>query len=182
MIRRREVIGSLGLSALGLSTIIGALSSCARDPAAKLITKMMPDMDMKAIDGKTINFTKLGKPVIVHFFGLWCPTCAKDEPYWREAILHVKKLGIEIIEVHVGKVPNNFGSINEWYAKLPPEYQLTTIYDEDRKLTDAIGIPGTPSTLILNDKGKIIDHAWALKSSRTARLFSRKVMDILKLY
>jgi thiol-disulfide isomerase/thioredoxin len=177
MIKRRDFILSLGLPAA-----LGLFPACARDPAAKLITKMMPDMDLKTIDGKTINFAKYGKPVILHFFGLWCPTCAKDEPYWHEAILHVKKLGVEIIEVHVGKVPEEYISINDWHKKLPPEYQLTTIYDENRQFTDAVGIPGTPSILILNEKGKIIDHAWALKSSRTARIFARKVMDILKLY
>lgn len=156
------------------------LASCAQDPGAKLIGKQVPDLKVKAIDGKEYQIGQLKRPAVFHFFGLWCPTCLKDRENWQAAAKQIAKMPeIEFLTFHVGKVPDMYGSINDWYEKIDNDLKTPMIYDESKTVFDAMKIPGTPSTLLIDSGGRIIEHCWDLKSKRGVHTFIVKTKEVL---
>lgn len=172
MIGRREFAISFILA--------GALNGCAQDPGSRLIGKHLSDLKVKTLDGREINISQLNKPAVFHFFGLWCGTCLKDRDNWNEAARQLAKINdIEFLTFHVGEAPKKYGSIEEWYSKTDKDLQTAFIYDEKREVFNALKIPGTPSTLLIDSGGRIIEHCWDLKSMRGVNAFIRKTKDML---
>ena len=177
---RREFAKIIGKTTvgIGLSAPLLSLGACGGDNAADLMGTVMPNIEVKSLNGESFNLAHINSPAIIHFFGLWCAPCLKDEENWNEVIrLFEKYKGIKVLAIHTGEAPKSFGSIEKWYAKQPKDLQIPVVYDSNAKIASMISIPGYPSTLVVDATGKIVDHSWAFKSKRGARLFVRRVTD-----
>ena len=161
-----------------LTPSIFGLVACQKDPAHILMGKSVSFIKATTIDGDEIDFSKFHKPILVRFFGLWCAPCLADEKYWMEAVSEIRqKRDMDIIEIHVGEVPTDSMNLHEWTAQRPKIAHIPIIYDKDKVITNALQIPGTPSILLIDSNGKIIDHSWPLKSSRNAKIFAQRVTE-----
>ncbi len=158
----------------------GLLASCAQDPGAKLIGKQVPDLKVTSLDNHEYRLSQLEKPAVFHFFGLWCPTCLKDRENWNDTARQLAKINdIEFLTFHVGEAPEKYGTIQDWYSKIDKDLQSPLIYDDKKQVFDAMKIPGTPSTLLIDSGGRIIEHCWDLKSKRGVKSFLRKTKEML---
>jgi thiol-disulfide isomerase/thioredoxin len=92
-----------------------------------------------------------GQPVILHFWATWCPYCKKLQPKLVELQEKYKASGVEIVAI----------SFNEDDDALPQDsitnrgYTFKTAVNGD-KVAKTYGVRGTPTTLFIDRKGKII--------------------------
>ena len=171
---KREIM--LGMGALCLNT------SCGKDPAHVLIGTYLPHSIWQTIDGKTIDIANLKKPLILHFFGLWCSSCIVDMDNWHAALEKLNKIqDIEVISVHTGSVPERFGTLKKYYEDLDPSLKTLLVDDANEKIAQSMQIPGFPSTLHVDSGGRIIEHSWGLGSPRGVNNFLMKTDEIFGL-
>ncbi len=171
---KREIM--LAMGALGLNT------ACGQDPAHVLYGTYLPHSIWQTIDGKTIDIANLKKPLILHFFGLWCNGCISDMANWHEALRKLNKISeISVISVHSGSVPESFGSLKKYYDELDPSLKTPLIDDANEAIAKSMQIPGFPSTLHIDSGGRVVEHSWALGSPRGVKSFLMKTDKIFGL-
>lgn len=118
----------------------------------------LPSVNLKTIDGKTINTAELsndGKPFIIDFFATWCKPCNRE----LSAIAEVyedwqKETGVKLVAVSTDKAQNadkvaNLVEENAW----PYE---TVILDVNEEFKKSLGGQMIPFTLIVDGKGNIV--------------------------
>jgi peroxiredoxin len=174
---RRQVT----LSIAGIGALNG-LVACGQDPAHVLIGKQVPNLVLTSIDGKKYDIANMKKPMILHFFGLWCSTCHADKENWEAVLKELNKISeIQIISIHSGKVPKQYDSLEKWNNKLDDNLKTPLIADFDNKISDTFPIPGYPSTLHVDSGGRIVEHSWQLRSHRGVKAFLMKTDKIFGL-
>lgn len=169
------------VSSLGLLTLAG----CGKDPATAMHGRTLPSLPASLIDGTGINLATLGRKSIIRFWGLWCGPCRIDEPFWDEVVQALKRdrvdgVDFDLLSVHIGLAPRGGPSLAAWAAQRAAEVSIPIVDDRTQRLTHAIGVPGTPLTLVVDDTGRIQDHVWAFKSSRGAARFVSKMRKFME--
>jgi thiol-disulfide isomerase/thioredoxin len=175
---RRHTLSLLAVTGSGF-----ALAGCRGDPADALIGKAMPALSVTALSGERFNLAELGRPALIRFWGLWCAPCLRDEPNWRSAVEHIRTdkdlKDMVIVSVHVGEAPKQGPSLARWAERQPRESAIPVVDDARREVFDAVGVPGTPCTLLVDAGGTIEGHSWTLRHARGARAFVGKVRTVL---
>ncbi|MBI2967213.1 MAG: TlpA family protein disulfide reductase [Bacteroidetes bacterium] len=118
---------------------------------------MLPLVNVKTTDGKTIKTEKFrnnGKLVFLCFWATWCGPCKKELNALSEVYDDwIKETGVKIIAVSIddsrssSKVPS-IVSGNGW------EFEI--YLDENSDLKRAMNVNMPPHAFILNDKGEIL--------------------------
>lgn len=158
----------------------GGLAACRGDAAHILIGMQVPRVTGTTTTGDAVAFDRLGKAALVRFWGLWCGPCVADEPYWEQVATALKRrTDLRVLSVHAGLAPAGGPSLAEWAAAQPPAAAVPVVDDRTRAVTDAFRIPGTPSTVLINAQGRVIEHSWAFRSDRGVRSFVRKIDYIM---
>ena len=110
-----------------------------------------PAFTLKNIDGKDVSLSDFrGKWVILDFWGSWCPWCIKGFPELKEAY---KKYGNELVIIGIDCKESE----EDWKAGVA-KYELpwVNVYNpQGSKLTEEYNVPGYPTKVIVDPKGKI---------------------------
>jgi AhpC/TSA family len=163
----------------------GAMAaSCQGDAASRLLGKALPTMKGVMSDGSGFDLGAIKLPAVIRVWGLWCPPCIVDEPHWQAVIRGLRTGphavdGLNVMAIHVGHAPRNGPTLQEWVAAQAPDIAVPQVNDASTRVMTAIGIPGTPSTLVVDAQGVVCDHAWQFRSDRGVRNFVRKVAALL---
>jgi thiol-disulfide isomerase/thioredoxin len=181
----RRSFNSLALAS-ALSGSFG-LSGCQGDAAASLSGKALPAIKGSYSDGAGFELSAIALPAIIRVWGLWCPPCLVDEPHWQAVVRALRTgpdavQGLNILAIHVGRPPSNGPSLEEWVRAQAPDIAVPQVDDVTNAIMTQIGIPGTPSTLIVDGNGIIKEHAWQFKNARGVANFVRKVPDVLRAF
>lgn len=116
----------------------------------------MPSVDVKTLDGQTINiqdYANNGKITIISFWATWCSPCKKEldaiaDMYedWQEDY-DVELLAITIdTQRALAKVPGMVESKG---------WEYTILSDSNQKLQQALNFQTVPQTFVLNAEGAI---------------------------
>ena len=158
----------------------GAAAGCRGDAAHVLMGMQVPRVRGTTSGGLGVDFSALGRAALIRFWGLWCGPCTRDEPYWQDVVRDLRgRADLTILTVHVGRPPADGPGLAEWAARQPPAVAVPVVDDASQAITTAFRIPGTPSTLLVDAGGRVVEHAWAFRSARGVRSFIRKVDYIL---
>ena len=120
--------------------------------------KSLPNIDVKTLQGKTINIQDLendGNPMVISFWATWCKPCKKElntiaEVYddWQEET-GVKLIAISIDDTRSMSKVAPYVNSSDW------NYEV--YLDSNSDLKRAMGVSTVPHTFLINGKGKI---AW----------------------
>lgn len=122
-----------------------------------LAQKSIPSVEVKTLDGKSINIqdiTKNGKIVVLSFWATWCKPCqleldAMNDLYedWKE------KYNVEIVAVTI--------DTQRALAKVGPMveskgWQHTILSDANQQLKNALNFQTIPQTFLLDVNGNVV--------------------------
>jgi len=124
---------------------------------SQLGNQTIPSVDLKTIEGKTINsntFTNNGKPMVINFWATWCKPCVREltniaDVYddWES------ETGVKIIAIstddsrsmsRVAPFVNGKGWSYEVYC------------DPNGDFKRAMNVPNVPHTFLVDGNGKIV--------------------------
>ncbi len=151
---KRVSISIIGISLL--SVFIGVFSllwfSLGQDPTyntSPLIGKPLPSLNLPLLNEETnLDLTTLqGKPFLLNIWATWCVTCAVEHGFLN----HLAKEGVRIIGLNY---KDDLFSAREWLNKYGSPYEKVLV-DQHGRGAIALGIFGTPETLLVDEKGII---------------------------
>jgi peroxiredoxin len=117
----------------------------------------LPSVNIKTLDGQTVNFQSLtndGKPIIISFWALWCKPCKKEldafnENYedWQE------ETGVKIYAISIDDARST--------AKVMPfvsgkDWEFDVLLDPNCDLKRAMNVNMIPHTFLIDGDGKIV--------------------------
>ncbi len=144
------------------------------------VSQIIPSVDIKTLDGKTINtasFDNNGDPIVISFWALWCKNCIKEleaisEIYedWQDET-NVKLIAISIDDSRNTSKLKPFVNTKGW------EYEI--YHDPNSDFKRALGINQIPHTFLLNGKNEIISEHVGYTDGQEEELFD-KIKKLIK--
>jgi len=143
---------------LAASTLVSACSSDNRKPASGM--KPVPQFTLPSLDGRTVAMKNLSnKVVVIDFWATWCGPCREEIPHLNKLYSDYKAQGLEIIGISMDDGPDG---VKEFVRQMRMEYPVGMGNDE---LAEQFGgIPGIPTTFIVDRKGNIVKKFVGLPS------------------
>jgi len=123
--------------------------------------KTLPSVNVKTLEGRSINVQELGKSgqiTVINFWATWCSPCKKEldavKDYYGE---WQEKYGVEFIAVSVDDA-RTAAKIPAMVQEKGWEYRI--LVDANRDFQTAANIVTVPHTFLLDTKGNIVfEHA-----------------------
>jgi len=106
----------------------------------------LPKIKALSIDNKEIELKSENKPLIIHFWGVWCPTCKLEAP-------NIDKIKDKIKTITIAVNSGSNQEIKEFMKK--NGYSFTVINDNSGVLAKKFNIQAYPTTLIYDKNGKL---------------------------
>lgn len=117
----------------------------------------LPNINVKTLDGKTLNMSELsnnGNPIIISFWATWCKPCVKEmttisDVYedWRE------ETGVLFVAISVDDART---SANVKPLVNGKGWEYMVLSDANQELKRAMNVNLIPHTFIVNGKGEIV--------------------------
>jgi len=123
--------------------VVANIVSYVRQP--KLASTSLPQLNVSLLDGSVYRLEK-GKPLVLHFWATWCPTC-KLEASNIEAIS--EKYNVLSIAVNSGETQKIQAYMKERGLTFP------VVNDSKGKLAEAFQVEAYPTTFIYDAQGEI---------------------------
>lgn len=125
--------------------VVANIMSYIRAP--KLDSDRVPNIEATLINGEMFESSTLqGKPLVIHFWATWCPTCRVE----ASAIESISKQ-YEVLSIAV-----NSGSDTELQTYLTKNnYHYRVINDTNGELSSRFKVEAFPTTFIYDGKGKL---------------------------
>lgn len=120
-------------------------------------TRKLPSVDMKTLDGQTINSSKFsndGKPIVISFWATWCTPCKKE----LSAIAEVysdwqKELGVKVIAISIDDSKTS-SKVKSTVDAKGWDYEVYLDINSDFKR--AMNVNNVPHTFVIDGKGNIV--------------------------
>ena len=119
--------------------------------------KLLPSVDVKTINGKSINISSIENnemPIVINFWATWCKPCKKElnniaEVYdeWQD------ETGVKIIAISIDDT-RSMSKVAPYVNSVGWEYEV--YLDPNGDLKRAMGVSTVPHTFLLNSKKEIV--------------------------
>lgn len=124
--------------------------------------------EMETIGTKKFNADEKADLIFIDFWASWCDPCRESFPYYEEKIKAQKKKKILFISVNLDDTKEKANG----FLKNHPQSHVT-IWDEKKKLMEALGFDSIPFLVIL-------DSGW--KEKEKIRGFNEKTKKRMNKY
>lgn len=146
-ISRRTLLASL--AAAGPATLLRA------DPLPLIPLPghvQAPDFALPDLDGRTHRLADYrGKPLLVSFWAVWCPSCRKEMPDLAALRKAVANDGIAVLAINIGDSVERIRAFLETH----PVPGLTVLRDSDKDVATAWHVIGLPSAFGVSPDGEL---------------------------
>ncbi|MDQ1326398.1 MAG: hypothetical protein QG564_1523 [Campylobacterota bacterium] len=141
--------------------IASSVISYIRKPI--LPSNILPNMESRLIDGNMFNQNEVsGKPLIVHFWGTWCPTCRLEAP-------NIQTISEKYTVLSIAVSSGSDEQIKQYMNEKNLNFKV--INDNEGKWKTAFRVEAFPTTFIYDGKGKL--QFAEVGYATTAGLFAR---------
>ena len=108
--------------------------------------KLLPDLQLTALDGKQFSLRKSGRPMVIEFWAPWCPHC-------MTTLSWMKKLDPTKVDVVAIAIESELKDVEKAARDLPIRGRVVMAGKEVRDAFD--GPPAIPTLLIADRNGAI---------------------------
>lgn len=142
------------------------VQSSAQEPAKSVAAV---DFTARDLDGKKVQLkTFLSKgPVLLDFWALWCVPCLKEMPQLQKLAEQYRKPGLTIIAINQDS-PSDQSKVKPFVKQ--KRYDFVVVLDEDKDLSKQFNVAVLPTTLLLDQNGKIVYSHTGYKPGDEAKL------------
>ncbi len=150
---------------LAIFTVAFAASSCGvgpmpdedGDPSVRAADASslpsVPDFSIEGMDGKAVtNADIAGKVVLLNFWATWCGPCKIEMPWFVDFQRKYKDQGFTVLAVSLDE--GGWDPVRAFAEKL--DFNFPVLLGDDATSNDFGGIHVLPTTLIVNQSGKIV--------------------------
>ena len=103
-----------------------------------------------ALDGAPVEVrAEAERPVVLHFWATWCPTCAVEEPSLERLAESMKDQPFSLLAVSVDE---NWDLVRQHF---PQGSKMTVLLDKERKAPQAYGTEKFPESFLIDRDGKV---------------------------
>ena len=117
----------------------------------------IPSVEVKTLDGKTINMSKIsndGKPIIITFWATWCKPCIKEHDALNDEYQDwVDETGVKLIAISIDNARSSKRVLPTVNGK---GWEFEVLLDENCDFKRAMNINVPPHTFIIDGKGNIV--------------------------
>lgn len=141
------------------TTLTGALLGCIILVSTALIPagKTLPHVDIKRLDGQTVNiqeYAKNGKITVLSFWATWCAPCKREldaiselYPEWQE------NYNVEVVAITI----DNARAISKVRPILEQKaWPFEILWDPNQELQQALNFETIPQTFVVDLNGEIV--------------------------
>ncbi len=136
--------------------LISMISALQAQEESKNYSKI-PAVDIKTLDGKTINTSVLnneGKPVIITFWATWCKPCLKEHDAINEVYGDwVEETGVKLYAISIDNARSSKSVMPLVNGK---SWEFEVLLDENSDFKRALNVNVPPHTFIANGDGQIV--------------------------
>lgn len=110
-----------------------------------------PDFALTDLNGEQHQLSEYkGQGVFVNFWGTWCKPCEKEFPLMEKQYQVYKDQGVEILAVNIAQSDYEVRQFAE-----QRNLKFPIVIDKDKSVMEAYNIRPLPTTLLVNQEGKI---------------------------
>ncbi len=140
----------------------------------------MQDFTLRTLDGKVVTWNDYkGKPVIINFWGSWCPPCRAEMPKLNELYKKYKEKGLIVLGINYGENPD---AAAKYLAANPIDYTVLYGLNDPIKETGALfsnwGGNGVPWNLFIDKTGKVSNWIFGYGQG-SERDIEKNILDII---
>lgn len=136
---------------------LAALMTLSFHAFSQTTTNALPNVQLKDINGKTVDTGKLsndGKPILICFWATWCAPCKKELNTYSDLYEKwAEETGVKIYAVSIDDQRTST-SVKPYINSVGWEYEI--LMDVNKAFFQALGGNTPPHTFLLNGKGEIV--------------------------
>ena len=141
---------------LSVSLLLGGLLAAATAWAAPPQPQVgdsveLPDITL--IDGRHRSAGHYqGKPMVVQYWAVWCPYCARQNPHLQQLWEQAEARGLEVLTISLDQ---DVAEVRHHMAERNYTFPVTM---QDQNLLDVFGKPGVvPKLYVIDARGRIAE-------------------------
>ncbi|MBC7385732.1 MAG: TlpA family protein disulfide reductase [Cryobacterium sp.] len=117
------------------------------------VGEVLPDLELKSLDGKSVRLSELkAKVIVLNFWATWCPPCVKEMPALEKLSETYGPKGLAVVGVSLDENPAEV--LNAFLKK--NGIHFPSYVDPDGKLADRFSVSGLPLTLVMDGNRKLL--------------------------
>ena len=136
--------------------MVQALQRFANPPKDRpeWIGRSMPDVRLSQLSGSAVSLGDLrGKPILLDFWGSYCPPCRRTTLHAQELANQYKSSGLTVLTLTQDSAQDAKMWIDRFHVNLP------VLLDPAGTAFKAFDVQGVPVTILIDAKGKVV-HYW----------------------
>ena len=136
----------LALATLGLSRALGAQALEIGAPA--------PEIDLPSLTGRRVQLSALrGHPVIVSFWGTWCPPCKEEFPELVRVFRENAASGLQVLAVNGRDQESSTKAVQKFVDHFAATFLV--VLDDRGTLRQTLHLVGLPTTVFVDSAGVV---------------------------
>jgi peroxiredoxin len=134
---------------LAFEEVDGDAVAVLGEPGGRLAVtgEVAPPLTLRDVDGNEVALTDTGRKTAVVAWSTWCG-CRYELPAWKQLADELRADGLQIITVAVDE---DSEEVRPWVQE-----GLPTAVDPEHRLSDVFGIVNVPSTVWLDEQGRVV--------------------------
>lgn len=150
---RRPSPAWIAAGAVAVIVVALLIYGLAARPATQLVQgNPVPDFELEALDGTTINLgAQLGKVLVLNFFASWCDPCQREAPALEQAWREYKARGVQFYGIaYKDAAPKAQAFLDQFDVSYPSGA------DPRSEIARSYGVTGVPETFVIDQQGRLV--------------------------